>query len=518
MKYSQIVINNKSYRQVVEDHSIEYIFDYLGEEIPVITTQILNSVYGANVIKFASTDVPGTSLLNYCLMPTGTTYTGIKYYEPDSTLYSVNGSPTINDNVITGFSNDDYISITTGNAARYYYFLYIKTDSDVTNTQTLVYNDDNTLPILYIEDSHFKIKNKNGSISTSTLTLLPDTKYMFAIKYETYTGQNLYDYSIKVKAIDTNDPYNWVNSESTFSSEISTSNINIDPPTGYIIGTDKAGNNFKGEFYLDYLFASTGWKKENILWRAVEGLVTTDSFAGCLYPNYDDGTTRTYNTFNNSQKVVLTEDDVYQSLVRRGILTINSHTPWTRVYGATWLEGQQRDVLIRVYSPSGTELTDAHINSVKLCNNNKAVLTTVGFYSNNNLGINQNTKYLKFEDLDGAYGELYDLPDTYYNVSNLDVLSINLVTKVSNSIHVNIVDDASIPDAQLDANDLHENFVVRCTGGVVRTITGTSPVNIEIPENTTTLVFSSSQGSTFRQTRFYVNQLINNRVKLVKIS
>ena len=52
MKYSQIVINNKSYRQVVEDHSIEYIFDYLGEEIPVITTQILNSVYGANVIKF----------------------------------------------------------------------------------------------------------------------------------------------------------------------------------------------------------------------------------------------------------------------------------------------------------------------------------------------------------------------------------------------------------------------------------------------------------------------------------
>lgn len=254
------------------------------------------------------------------------------------------------------------------------------------------------------------------------------------------------------------------------------------------------------------------------MYNAVNGIVTTDNFQGCLYPDYDNGTATTYNGFNNAQKIVLTEEDTYQSLIKRGTVTIDTHIPWTNVYNLTWIEGTQRSILVKVLDPSGNELNNAHINKAILYNASKQALVTAGFDSGNYLGVNENTKYIRFEDLGGAYGELYTLPTAYINVSNMDTVTVQLIQKVNNIIHVNIVDSDTIPDSELNAHDLHENFAVRCTGGTMQTITGTSPIDIELPENTTTLVFSSTQGSTFQRTRFYVDQLVNNKVKLIKIS
>ena len=291
------------------------VYEFPAPSDPTINATLIETSYGANIIQFSATDFPNTQTLRYCLMPKGVySYGGIKYYAPDANLYTVVGNPTINNNVVTGFSANDYLTVPYDNND---YVFYIKTASDITTKQVLFYDVLNGQPRLFIENS--KLYGTNMSDTTKTLsgpTIQANSFYVIRFNHTYYT-QSSEKYSqsntLRYKNIETDNIYyafdNWSNL--TYAMPYSTTVTQLS--STYYIGSDGINYPFKGTFYLNYLFgaSSNNISRLGIIWSVKDGRVYTETLPGCLDTTYDDGVSREYKDFYNSSNIVLTQNNSY---------------------------------------------------------------------------------------------------------------------------------------------------------------------------------------------------------------
>ena len=286
------------------------------------------NAYRDATIDFSKTKLPYLGLVNqslqtseYCLRATGQNY-DLKEYASKYTNVTVHGSPTIDNDVVSNFSSDNYLTIEKRSNTMTV-VLKIITGSDLDTPQRILFLD--KWVSFTLDGGAFRVENfGEGTEGPIGLDLSANTEYVWkfvlnsdgsrVFSYSTDGGTN---YTEAANFTDTG--VNWSDSQAN------TFYLGIRNTSAYPLA-------FKGKFdlsksYIMEKLASGDFVGYNLNETTFESTGTTKSYAGIYDPDYTDtGTAKTLNCFSNgNQFVVLSEKENYQNYTYLGTVTIPQH-------------------------------------------------------------------------------------------------------------------------------------------------------------------------------------------------
>ena len=286
------------------------------------------NAYRDATIDFSKTKLPYLGLVNqslqtseYCLRATGQNY-DLKEYAHKYTNVTVHGSPTIDNDVVSNFSSDNYLTIEKRSNTMTV-VLKIITGSDLDTPQRILFLD--KWVSFTLDGGAFRVAHfDEGTEGPIGLDLSANTEYVWkfvlnsdgsrVFSYSTDGGTN---YTEAANFTDTG--VNWSDSQAN------TFYLGIRNTSAYPLA-------FKGKFdlsksYIMEKLASGDFVGYNLNETTFESTGTTKSYAGIYDPDYvDSGTSKTLNCFSNgNQFVVLSEKENYQNCTYLGTVTIPQH-------------------------------------------------------------------------------------------------------------------------------------------------------------------------------------------------
>lgn len=288
------------------------------------------NAYRDATIDFSKTKLPYLGLVNqslqtseYCLRATGQNY-DLKEYAPKYTNVTVHGSPTIDNDVVSNFSSDNYLAIEKRSNTMTV-VLKIITGSDLNTPQRILFLD--KWVSFTLDGGSFRVADFGaGDEGPIGPDLSVNTEYVWkfvlnsdgsrVFSYSTDGGTN---YTEATNFTDTG--VNWSDSQAN---------------TFYLGINNTAADSFcipfKGKVdlsksYIMEKLASGDFVGYNLNETTFEPTGTTKSYAGIYDPDYTDtGTAKTLNCFSNrNQFVVLSEKENYQNYTYLGTVTIPQH-------------------------------------------------------------------------------------------------------------------------------------------------------------------------------------------------
>lgn len=290
------------------------------------------NAYRDATIDFSKTKLPYLGLVNqslqtseYCLRATGQNY-DLKEYALKYTNVTVHGSLTIDNDVVSNFSSDNYLTIEKRSNTMTV-VLKIITGSDLNTPQRILFLD--KWVSFTLDGGAFRVENfGEGTEGPIGLDLSANTEYVWkfvlnsdgsrVFSYSTDGGTN---YTEAANFTDTG--VNWSDSQAN------TFYLGIKNTSAYPL-------TFKGKFdlsksYIMEKLASGDFVGYNLNETTFESTGTTKSYAGIYDPDYvDSGTSKTLNCFSNgNQFVVLSEKENYQNYTYLGTVTIPQHNIFT---------------------------------------------------------------------------------------------------------------------------------------------------------------------------------------------
>ena len=292
------------------------------------------NAYRDATIDFSKTKLPYLGLVNqslqtseYCLRATGQNY-DLKEYASKYTNVTVHGSPTIDNDVVSNFSSDNYLTIEKRSNTMTV-VLKIITGSDLNTPQRILFLDkwvSFTLDGASFRVAHFD-EGTEGPIGPD---LSVNTEYVWKIVLNS-DGSRVFSYSTDggtnytEAANFTDTGVNWSDSQAN------TFYLGINNTTTYPFMFPFKGKVDLSKSYIMEKLASGDFVGYNLNETTFESTGTTKSYAGIYDPDYTDtGTAKTLNCFSNgNQFVILSEKENYPNYTYLGTVTIPQHNIFT---------------------------------------------------------------------------------------------------------------------------------------------------------------------------------------------
>ena len=301
------------------------------------------NAYRDATIDFSKTKLPYLGLVNqslqtseYCLRATGQNY-DLKEYASKYTNVTVHGSPTIDNDVVSNFSSDNYLTIEKRSNTMTV-VLKIITGADLDTPQRILFLD--KWVSFTLDVGAFRVENfGEGTEGPIGLDLSANTEYVWkfvlnsdgsrVFSYSTDGGTN---YTEAANFTDTG--VNWSDSQAN------TFYLGINNTATYPFMFPFEGKVDLSKSYIMEKLASGDFVGYNLNETTFESTGTTKSYAGIYDPDYTDtGTAKTLNCFSNgNQFVVLSEKENYQNYTYLGTVTIPQHNVFKNGQGMVELQ------------------------------------------------------------------------------------------------------------------------------------------------------------------------------------